>query len=58
MFESPDLANYPFSAPPGWGFPLPVVYAVWAAVVMGVYPLCRWFAGVKARSRAAWVSYL
>ena len=58
MFESPDLANYPFSAPPGWGFPLPVVYATWAAVVIGVYPLCRWFAGIKARSRAAWVSYL
>jgi len=58
MFESPNLANYPFSAPPGWGFPLPVVYAAWAAVVIGVYPLCRWFAGVKARSGAAWVSYL
>jgi uncharacterized membrane protein len=58
MFESPDLANYPFSAPPGWGFPLPVVYVAWAAVVIGVYPLCRWFAGVKARSGAAWISYL
>jgi len=58
MFESPNLVNYPFSAPPGWGFPLPVVYAAWAAVVIGVYPLCRWFAGVKARSGAAWVSYL
>ena len=23
MFESPDLGHYPFSAPPGWGFPLP-----------------------------------
>lgn len=58
MFESPDLANYPFSAPPRWGFPLPIVYAAWAAVVIGVYPLCRWFAGVKARSRAVWISYL
>jgi uncharacterized membrane protein len=58
MFESPDLAHYPFAAPPGWGFPLPIVYLVWMSVVVAVYPLCRWFAGVKARSTAAWVSYL
>jgi uncharacterized membrane protein len=58
MFESPDLAHYPYSAPPGWGLPLPIVYLVWVSVVVAVYPLCRWFAGVKARSTAAWVSYL
>ena len=58
MFESPDLANYPFTAPPGWGFALPIVYATWAAVVIGVYPICRWFAVVKARRPAGWVSYL
>jgi uncharacterized membrane protein len=58
MFESPDLGSYPFSAPPGWGFTLPVVYLVWAAVVIALYPLCRWFADVKARNRAAWLSYL
>jgi uncharacterized membrane protein len=58
MFESPDLANYPFTPPPGWGFPLPVVYAVWAAVVGATYPLCRWFAGVKAQRNGRWLSYL
>jgi uncharacterized membrane protein len=58
MFESPDLAHYPFSPPPGWGFTLPVVYLAWATVVIGVYPLCRWFAGVKARSRSPFLSYL
>jgi uncharacterized membrane protein len=58
MFESPDLAHYPFSPPPGWGFTLPVVYVVWATVVIGIYPLCRWFAGVKARSRLPLLSYL
>ena len=26
MFESPDVANFPFTQPPGGGFPLPVVY--------------------------------
>ena len=58
MFESPDLANYPFSPPPGWGYRLPVVYLAWATVVIGVYPLCRRFADLKARSRAPWLSYL
>ena len=37
---------------------LPVVYAVWIAVVVILYPPSRWFAGVKRRSNAAWLSYL
>ncbi len=44
--------------PDAWGFGLPVVYAVWVGVVGALYPLCRWFAGVKARGRAWWLSYL
>ncbi|HEX3758947.1 MAG TPA: heparan-alpha-glucosaminide N-acetyltransferase domain-containing protein [Kofleriaceae bacterium] len=39
-------------------FDLWVVYAVWIAVIAALYPLCRWFAGVKARRRDAWLSYL
>jgi uncharacterized membrane protein len=58
MFESPDLAHYPFSPPPGWGFSLPVIYLLWALVVSTTYPLCRWFAAVKERRRDAWLSYL
>jgi uncharacterized membrane protein len=58
MFESPDLAHYPFSPPPGWGYSLPIVYAVWIAVVVMLYPVCRWFAGVKQRRRDPWLSYL
>jgi len=58
MFESPDLGNYPFTPPPGWGFTLPVVYLAWVTVVLAVYPLCRWFAALKARRRNAWLSYL
>lgn len=58
MFESPDVANYPFTPPPGWGFSLPIVYAIWAAVVVAIYPACRWFAGVKQRRRDPWLSYL
>jgi uncharacterized membrane protein len=58
MFESPDLANYPYSPPPGWGFALPIVYLAWASVVIAAYPVSRWFAGVKARSRSPWLGYL
>jgi uncharacterized membrane protein len=58
MFESPDLAHYPFSPPPGWGYSLPLVYAIWIALVIATYPLCRWFAGVKQRSASPWLGYL
>jgi uncharacterized membrane protein (DUF485 family) len=58
MFESPDLGHYPFSAPPGWGYSLPVVYLVWAFVVTATYPLCRWYAALKQRRTDAWLSYL
>jgi hypothetical protein len=57
MFESPSLGRYPFTAPPGWGFSLPVVYLVWALVVLALYPLCRWFAGLRQRRRDPWLSY-
>jgi len=58
MFESPDLGHYPFSPPPGWGYGLPIVYLVWATVVVATYPLCRWFAALKQRRSDRWLSYL
>ena len=58
MFESPDLANFPFTAPPGWGFSLPIVYLIWLFVVALLYPACRWFAALKQRRTEAWLSYL
>jgi uncharacterized membrane protein len=58
MFESPSLDRYPFTQPPGWGYPLPIVYAVWAAIVAALYLPCRWFASIKARRRDWWLSYL
>jgi uncharacterized membrane protein len=44
--------------PPDYGVSLPVVYAVWVAVVLLLFPLCRWFAAIKKRYRWAWLSYL
>ncbi len=57
MFESPTLRQFPITPPPGWGYSLPIVYLVWAAVVITLYPLCRWFAGLKQRRSDAWLSY-
>jgi hypothetical protein len=47
-----------FPLPPGYGYDLWVVYAVWLAVVLALYPACRWFAGVKAKSRNPLLRYL
>lgn len=48
----------PFAGGEPLGYSLPAVYALWAAVVLALYPACRWFAEVKRQSRSAWVSYL
>ena len=59
-----NSTRFYFSAPLDWGssgfhgFALWVVYAVWLVGVLLLYPLCKWFAGVKARRRDWWLSYL
>jgi len=58
MFQSPDLGHFPFTAPPGWDIGLPTIYLLWACVVLALYPLCRWYAGVKRRRKDWWLSYL
>ena len=58
--------GYPASAmltstrllPEGYGFGLLVIYLVWLGVVALLYPLCKRYASLKARSRAWWLSYL
>ena len=37
-----------------FGYDLWVVYAVWLSIVIAMYPLCRWYANVKARRRDWW----
>ena len=58
MFESNNLDQFPVARPPGWGYSLPIVYLIWAFVVIALYPLCRWYAGLKQRSSNPWLSYL
>jgi uncharacterized membrane protein len=57
MFESPSVGQFPITPPPGWGFPLPVVYLVWSCVVLALYPFCRRFADLKQRRSNTWLSY-
>jgi hypothetical protein len=45
-------------APDGYTWSLPLLYLVWAIVIGVLYVLSRWYAGVKARSNAKWLSYL
>jgi hypothetical protein len=51
------LDQFPVTKPPGWGYSLPIVYLIWACVVLALYPLCRWFAALKQRRNDAWLSY-
>ena len=55
LFRSP----IDFTTPPeGIGFNLAIVFVAWIIGVMLLYPLCKWFAGVKQRRRDWWLSYL
>jgi uncharacterized membrane protein len=47
-----------FAITPRLGFSLPEVYLVWLLVLAMLFPICRWFAGRKARGTAWWWSYL
>ena len=47
-----------FRPEPGVGFNLGVVYLSWIIGILLLYPVCKWFAGVKQRRRSWWLSYL
>jgi hypothetical protein len=40
------------------GFPLPGVYVAWIVVLALLYPLCRWWGGVKGTRKDWRLSYL
>jgi uncharacterized membrane protein len=45
------------TAPKDAGFSLPVTMLAWLVGVFALYPLCKWYAGVKARRKDWWISY-
>jgi uncharacterized membrane protein len=59
MFQPvPSMGGPAKSFPPDFGYDSWVVYAVWIAIVIALYPLCAWFARVKERNPKWWLSYL
>jgi len=44
--------------PANFGFSLWVVYGVWIAVIVALYPLCRLYADLKKRRKDWWLGYL
>jgi uncharacterized membrane protein len=56
LFTNHPMANPP--PPDGYTWSLPLLYLVWAIVIGVLYVACRWFAGVKGRSKSVWLSYL
>lgn len=54
----PSFDGPPELFPPNFGYDLWVAYALWALIIVGLYPACRWFAKVKASRRDWWLSYL
>jgi uncharacterized membrane protein len=54
------LPNFPFKfAVPGEGYSLGIVYLVWIAVVIALYPLCKWYDRYKSNHKEKWwLSYL
>lgn len=52
------LFGPPGHKPTAYGLPLAGIYAVWVAVVVALYPVCRWFAALKRRRTEWWWSYL
>jgi uncharacterized membrane protein len=57
-FDARQFFTIFFFFPKGYGVGLPGVYALWAVVVIVLYPFCRWVAAVKARRRDWWLSYV
>jgi uncharacterized membrane protein len=57
-FSVSEIAVAFIAYPAGFGIGLAGVYLAWIAIVLALFPACRWFAGVKARRSEWWLSYL
>ena len=57
MLDDPIGPKLP-GFPADYGYSLWVVYLIWIALVAALYPVCRWFAGLKQRNRSELLSYL
>jgi hypothetical protein len=58
LLPAPTLGTPLDQFPADYGWSLTTTYVIWAIVVALLYPVCRWFAALKARRRDWWLSYL
>jgi uncharacterized membrane protein len=54
----PTMSGFRQAYPADYGYDLWVCYAVWLAVLVLMYPLCRWFSQLKQRQHDWWWGYL
>ena len=55
----PSPGFQPFFTLPGEGYNLWVVYGIWLAIVISLYPLCKWYDKYKSGHKDnKWLSYL
>jgi uncharacterized membrane protein len=55
------FANHPMhppDVPPGYRWPLPLLYGVTVLVIAALYAPCRWYARARAERKWAWTTYL
>jgi len=57
-FPAASFFDVYYFFPKGYGVPLWGVYLVWMLVISLLYPWARYVAGVKARSKSWWLSYV
>lgn len=58
LLPPPTLGTPRELFPPDYGWELWMAYALWAVAVAALYPVCLWFARLRARRRDWWLSYL
>lgn len=58
LLPAPSMGGPAQSFPADYGISLLAVYGMWIAVVVMLYPVCRWYAQLKQRRHDWWLSYL
>ena len=57
-FPPGEITRLYLMFPAEYGVGLPAVWGATVVLLVALYPLCRWYAGVKRRGRGWWWSYL
>lgn len=58
LWKAPPAVGGATPYPENYGWSLATTYVVWVAVVLVMYPMCRYLANLKVTRRAWWLSYL